>query len=54
MSLPRILLVDNNPTRIQQLEIILQFMEFQVATTTVSQLIDNPANFSNAALLLIG
>jgi len=34
MALPRILLVDDNKTRTQQLEIVLQFMEYQVETAT--------------------
>ncbi|WP_020159752.1 sigma-54 dependent transcriptional regulator [Methylobacter marinus] len=32
MALPRILLIDDNKTRSQQFEIILQFMEYQVET----------------------
>jgi len=34
MVLPRVLLVDDNKTRTQQLEIVLQFMEYQVETAT--------------------
>ena len=34
MAMPRILLIDDNQTRTQQLEIVLQFLEYQVESTT--------------------
>lgn len=34
MAMPRILLIDDNQTRTQQLEIVLQFLEYQVEITT--------------------
>ncbi|MDD5580801.1 MAG: sigma-54 dependent transcriptional regulator [Methylobacter sp.] len=36
MALPRILLIDDNETRSQQVEIVLQFMEYQVETARTS------------------
>jgi sigma-54 specific flagellar transcriptional regulator A len=41
MALPRILLIDDNETRCQQVEIVLQFMEYQVETAGVSNYISS-------------
>ena len=41
MALPCILLVDDNKTRSQQLEIILRFMEYQVETVDSSNYISS-------------
>ena len=39
MALPRILLVDDNPNRIQQFENIFKFLEYHVITTTTEDVI---------------
>jgi len=53
MTLPRILLVDDDSSRSQQLETILQFMEYSVTVTPSAHIDDHLAPITNDWLIFI-
>ena len=54
MALPYILLVDDNKTRSQQLEIILRFMEYRVETVDSSNYVSSACEFDQLFGIFIG
>lgn len=54
MALPCILLVDDNKTRSQQLEIILRFMEYRVETVDSSDYADSACEFGQLFGIFVG
>jgi sigma-54 dependent transcriptional regulator, flagellar regulatory protein len=54
MALPCILLIDNNKTRSQQLEIILRFMEYQVETVDSSNYVSSAYEFDQLFGIFVG
>lgn len=54
MALPCILLVDDNKTRSQQLEIILKFMEYRVETVDSSNYVSSACEFDQLFGIFVG
>lgn len=54
MALPRILLIDDNETRCQQVEIVLQFMEYQVETARASNYVSSINGFDQVWGIFLG
>ena len=54
MALPCILLIDDNKTRSQQLEIILWFMEYRVETLDSSNYVSSVCEFDQLFGIFIG
>jgi sigma-54 specific flagellar transcriptional regulator A len=54
MALPCILLVDDNKTRSQQLEIILRFMEYRVETADLSNYVSSTCEFEQLFGIFVG
>ena len=54
MALPCILLVDDNKTRSQQLEIILRFMEYRVETADSSNYVASAFDFDQLSGIFVG
>jgi sigma-54 specific flagellar transcriptional regulator A len=54
MALPCILLVDDNKTRAQQLEIILRFMEYRVETADSSNYVSSACEFEQLFGIFVG
>ncbi|MGZ8163383.1 MAG: sigma-54 dependent transcriptional regulator [Methylobacter sp.] len=54
MALPCILLVDDNKTRSQQLEIILKFMEYRVKTVDSSNYVSSACEFDQLFGIFVG
>jgi len=54
MALPQILLIDDNGTRIQQLKIILTFLEYQVSIANSSDYLSLLNNLENVCAVFIG
>jgi sigma-54 specific flagellar transcriptional regulator A len=54
MALPKILLIDDNKTRAQQIEQILQFMEFTVARFSAATYESGVSDINDKALIFLG
>ena len=54
MALPQILLIDDNGTRVQQLKIILSFLEYQVSVTNSSDYLSSLNNLEYVSAVFIG
>lgn len=54
MALPCILLIDDNKTRSQQVEIILRFMEYRVETVDSSNYVSSACEFEQLSGIFVG